>query len=384
MEKLKIYDVDIISNDAGITKVSFVDDPAFGVKFAYFSAEKANFNISDEEKRIVYGPVIIPDKPILRVDQETGDKYAVRFSREVIRAIADKYFKEKNIDKNNIHHEMDVDGVFVVRSDFKEYPTTNIDGFDDVPEGSWFLGFKVENDEVWKGVKEGNFSGLSMEIYYDLFDSGETQLFNQYNEMTKTKYSKYSAFRGVFKAQTGEKPKYSTFGSVMTDRGELAYDGNLTQDTEGVTLLTDGEAVLADGDFVLQTDDDRNGLVVLIENGVVVRGEEQAREEGTEMDEDGAESAAEQVANDVSEAITDIDELRDLLVEIQAENAEVIANIASDFSNQVASIMAEVKTIGERQLKPVGFKAEKPEEKKDKKTRSSMSGKDIIAHYTKK
>jgi hypothetical protein len=36
-------------------------------------------------------------------------------------------------------------------------------GFEDAPDGSWFVSMLVENDEVWQKVKEGMINGFSIE-----------------------------------------------------------------------------------------------------------------------------------------------------------------------------------------------------------------------------
>ena len=36
-------------------------------------------------------------------------------------------------------------------------------GFSELPEGSWFGSFRVENDDVWQQVKDGDFKGFSVE-----------------------------------------------------------------------------------------------------------------------------------------------------------------------------------------------------------------------------
>jgi hypothetical protein len=36
-------------------------------------------------------------------------------------------------------------------------------GFDKAPNGSWFVSYKVDNDEVWAQVKDGTFNGFSVE-----------------------------------------------------------------------------------------------------------------------------------------------------------------------------------------------------------------------------
>ena len=37
------------------------------------------------------------------------------------------------------------------------------EGFEDAPDGSWFGSMKVDNDEIWEQVKNGEFRGFSVE-----------------------------------------------------------------------------------------------------------------------------------------------------------------------------------------------------------------------------
>ena len=46
-------------------------------------------------------------------------------------------------------------------------------GFEDVPDGSWFGSFKVENDEVWQMVKEGKVKGFSVEGVFNYIRENE-------------------------------------------------------------------------------------------------------------------------------------------------------------------------------------------------------------------
>jgi hypothetical protein len=36
-----------------------------------------------------------------------------------------------------------------------------------MPNGTWFVGVKVENDEVWNQVKEGKIKGFSIEGFFN-------------------------------------------------------------------------------------------------------------------------------------------------------------------------------------------------------------------------
>jgi hypothetical protein len=38
-------------------------------------------------------------------------------------------------------------------------------GFD-LPDGTWFVKMKINNDELWKKVKDGELKGLSIEGYF--------------------------------------------------------------------------------------------------------------------------------------------------------------------------------------------------------------------------
>ena len=36
----------------------------------------------------------------------------------------------------------------------------------DLPNGTWFVKMKIENDELWSKIKEGELKGLSIEGYF--------------------------------------------------------------------------------------------------------------------------------------------------------------------------------------------------------------------------
>ena len=38
-------------------------------------------------------------------------------------------------------------------------------GFD-LPNGTWFVKMKIENDDLWKEIKSGSLRGLSIEGYF--------------------------------------------------------------------------------------------------------------------------------------------------------------------------------------------------------------------------
>lgn len=136
-----------------------------GNKFQYLS-----FAIQNEDQHIISGPLMIADQLIYRNNERFGEHY-VKFSADTIKTIAIKFAK-KGYQKNvNIMHDdgMQVDGVTMFESFLtdKKRGIQPMQGFEDVPDGSWFGSFYVENDKVWEAVKSGNLKGFSVEGLFD-------------------------------------------------------------------------------------------------------------------------------------------------------------------------------------------------------------------------
>ena len=93
--------------------ISLVADPAIESNFVWFDKEKVQFEKIDNEKRLVVGPVLIPNKKILRIDGE-GQPYEVFFKPETIEKLAQGYLKKGYQSKSTLEHEKKVSGVTVV------------------------------------------------------------------------------------------------------------------------------------------------------------------------------------------------------------------------------------------------------------------------------
>jgi hypothetical protein len=61
-----------------------------------------------------------------------------------------------------------IEGVTVVESWYKEGENDkSVHLGIDVPVGTWLIGSKVDNPEIWASVKEGKVKGFSIEGYFD-------------------------------------------------------------------------------------------------------------------------------------------------------------------------------------------------------------------------
>ena len=162
---MKLFELTI--DDAFLDEVfaiSLVEDPAIESNFVWFDKEKIQFQKIDNEKRLVVGPVLIPNKKILRIDGE-GKPYEVFFKPETIEKLAQGYLKKGYQAKTTVEHEDKVSGVTLVESWIKTSKLDKSNSYGlNLPIGSWVGMFKVDNDDIWKDyVKNGEVKGFSIE-----------------------------------------------------------------------------------------------------------------------------------------------------------------------------------------------------------------------------
>jgi len=136
----------------------------------------SGFKFAQEDQQIVVGPLMIPDKLILRVDEE-GNPYHVFFSRETIKQIAYKMMREKLLDRMNIEHNTanTVDGYMLETWIIEDNQNDKAIAYGfNLPRGTWMGMYKVVDPAVWAKVKEGIVKGFSIEGYFI------DQLFKEY------------------------------------------------------------------------------------------------------------------------------------------------------------------------------------------------------------
>jgi hypothetical protein len=130
---------------------------------AFIKKRNFSFNI-DDEKRIVMGPVMIPNKMILRRDED-GNPFYIYFSKKTIRKMAEKFFRTNKHNNTDINHDENItnDNTLIeswisesIRHD-KSYKY----GFA-LPEGTWYVSYKINDDETWERIKQGELKGFSL------------------------------------------------------------------------------------------------------------------------------------------------------------------------------------------------------------------------------
>lgn len=181
-EDLELFELIIDADGDGVFANSFVEEPAIERDFVFFNKQKVDFQAVDTEKRLVAGPLLIPNKKIVRMDEQLG-LYNVFFKPETIEKIARKFMKNKYNGEVTVEHDKKVNDVYLTESWIIEQSAkdkSNLYGFT-LPKGTWFGIYKVDNDKVWEEVKQGKYKGFSIEGIFEHQKSTEkfSQLFTK-------------------------------------------------------------------------------------------------------------------------------------------------------------------------------------------------------------
>ncbi|WP_212005752.1 XkdF-like putative serine protease domain-containing protein [Chitinophaga sp. HK235] len=180
MQKLPVYQL-LISDDEGdnneVDFISLVDRPAIQRDFLAFSARQG-FAVQDNDQHIITGPAMVPDAPIYRKDKN-GEYYVV-FAADTIAKIAYRFFKKGYQGNINLQHQS---GTLVDDSVFFESWLVDrskgklpMAGFEDMPDGTWFVTAKINNADTWTAIKAGEYRGFSVEGLFDFKPVAEVSL----------------------------------------------------------------------------------------------------------------------------------------------------------------------------------------------------------------
>ena len=124
-----------------------------------------SFSIRDEDKRIVAGPLMTPNKMILR-REGNGEPYYVFFSKDTIRRIQERFNKSGYQNVTDIDHDGQIktDNILLEQwlVESRVHDKSRYYGFDNLPLGTWFGVYKVNDDQTWEDIKSGKIRGFSI------------------------------------------------------------------------------------------------------------------------------------------------------------------------------------------------------------------------------
>jgi len=290
--KLKQIDEFVVEPKAGEDKNEFISrcisiEVGNGIEqeqaaaICYTKWEKKSFSFKTTDKQIISGPAMIPNQSIYRRSKD-GEEYNVIFSKETIQKIVERYFKNQYVTNFNLQHKKNMlaDGVYLIES-FIIDSSRGIktpEGFEDLPDGTWFISCKVDNEEIWNDyIKSGKFKGFSVEGLFtdrrvemvsnvqeaiDLIDKLQLNKTNIYtNNMSDVKVL-LSKLKEIFTEETPMSFEEAKLADGLTI---IKWEGPLAEGTSVMVVSESGEVPAPDGEHELQ-----DGRKITVENGKVI------------------------------------------------------------------------------------------------------------------
>ena len=168
---MKVYEA-VLSNDEtqGVYALSVVENPAMEDEWIALSEHPQKIELAqvDEEKRLLLGAALIPNKRIYR--NINDNEFEMFFKEETIERLSHNFFKQQNNNNSSLEHELKLEGMSVVESWTVTNPKTDksVNFGKEYPKGTWVTMMKVDNDEVWAKVKNGEIKGFSIDALLGL------------------------------------------------------------------------------------------------------------------------------------------------------------------------------------------------------------------------
>lgn len=268
----------------GLNFISLVDYPAIESNWVALKDTKSPMKFTlNEDKQMLYGPILIPDLPIYRYDEATKKEYYVVFSAEIIQKLVRKFQSQQKTINLNYQHQ--------ANSTLKEaviqeiWLTGKVDksqtlGFD-LPENSAFVAAHIGDKTFWdKEIKTGVVKGFSIEAFLDM-------------EMKKQNNTTGQKFDAVKRATSND-----LFVSGVIEVGNYVYYGQpqivligeqrqemRTPVWEDIIELADGRALVLDQGKILQIiekDQPRNKNKMSVQKFITAK-----TDKGVEVKSDG-------------------------------------------------------------------------------------------------
>ena len=199
-DKIKVYRVDF---DSIVTALSLVDEPAIESNFVCLSKQEEKKQITlSQERMMLYGAALIPDKLIYRYDEIDGEYY-ITFPKETIEKLAHDFLSKGRVNSFTTQHLKDTNTISLIESWIKtsESDKSNELGFD-LPIGTWFVGCKVHDYGIWEEIKEGKMNGFSIESFLGLTEMKFNKI-NKEEKMSQTITVDDNFFTKLFDAIKG-------------------------------------------------------------------------------------------------------------------------------------------------------------------------------------
>lgn len=240
--KRPLYEVDLSSIENNFNAIALVEEPAIQVNWFAFAEETSfEFKSISEDKQLLAGPLLIPNKKIFRRGED-GD-FDLYFSESTIELALEKFMKNRFLLNINLEHTDKPVKAYVKEIWLTSKPDRSQEYGYNLPKGSLFTVLHIEDTEFWNShVRTGKVKGFSVEGLMSIKKADSTAI-NEKNKMKKHKFAKSLTKDGA--------EVYTHSDSDNFDIGDEVY----TLDADGAEIkLEDGELTLEDGKVLVIAD----------------------------------------------------------------------------------------------------------------------------------
>ena len=223
-KKIKKYKVGI---DSETYAISMVEAPAIESDFVALSKEEeVKVFLESDERHMVYGAALIPDKDIYRNNGE--QEFYISFTKESIERMSQDFMKNYRQNEVTLDHEEMANDITITESWLVEDPykdKANALGIN-VPKGTWMIGMKVNQIDVWERVKSGELKGFSVESMISLeeFSKNDNNMNIETNDMgfwNKMKSILTEVFTSTSLAKQEEVDVETSEATKITPNGDM-------------------------------------------------------------------------------------------------------------------------------------------------------------------
>ena len=361
---MKTYELFLSDEDLqGIDAISVVGSPAMESKFVALADEKkVQFAKIDNEKKILLGVALIPEKKIYRFDEKTKEEYYVYFSKETIKRASELYLKKGNQSNANLEHSKFTLNGTIVESwivEDLEKDKTALYGID-APVGSWVVAMKIEDEEQWKMCKE-NGSGFSIE---GMFDEKVTLTKNENMDFKQMKDELFTEIKQLFGKQV-KLAKWQTADGGLT----LVTETEMPEVGGTISVVTpDGDVPAPIGEYTLND----GTTIEVAEVGIIA--EISAKEEEVVLE------PVEEMASPASVNTSEVSDLKNaissMLIKFNEDLEQRFSAIETKLSEQVKENetlkveLSETPAVAKTKVSPIQATTEKPKSLKGRLTLS--------------
>ena len=241
--KYKMF-IDEEDMDSGVFAISLVESPAIESNWIYLSKQyKIELATANNDKQLLIGPVLIPNKEIPRIDEETGEEYDIVFDEQVIEKAAQLFLQRQFNNSSTLEHEQQLEDISFVESWIVADPKadkTNAYGLS-YPKGTWVVMAKVNNGQIWADyVKTGKVKGFSLEglFGHNLVEASRQQQLVSLSDLTDIFDNEYAeellaSIKGIIKYDSRlkdgkrlELETYSDYPDAVKNNAQKGIDLN--------------------------------------------------------------------------------------------------------------------------------------------------------------